>query len=93
VRLAALLLLVSDALVGLLVWLAAYVLRSTRPGGSVVEWGSYPPQTAVVVGGFAVSGHRKGSTEHNQCQGGRRADRAGASKDESRAPLTRREDL
>ena len=42
VRLAALLLLVSNALVGLLVWLAAYVLRSTRPGGSVVEWGATP---------------------------------------------------
>jgi hypothetical protein len=50
VRLAALLLFLSDALVGLLVWLAAYELQSI-----FVRWGDLPRQTVVVVVVFAVA--------------------------------------
>jgi hypothetical protein len=53
--LAALVLLLSDALLGVLVWLAAYQLQSIWGRLIVIGWEGFPPQTAMVVGAFAVS--------------------------------------
>ena len=48
--LAALVLLLSDALLAVLVWLAAYELQSIFG-----RWGDFPRPTALVVGVFAVA--------------------------------------
>jgi hypothetical protein len=55
VRVAALVLLLSDALVAVLVWLAAYELQSIWGRLTVIGWEGFPPQTAMVIGAFAVA--------------------------------------
>src|SRR5688572_6533821 len=50
-----LLLLLSDALLAMLVWLAAYEVQSLWGRLTVIGWEGFPPQTAMVVGVFAVS--------------------------------------
>jgi hypothetical protein len=53
--LAGLILLLSDALVAVLVWLAAYELQSIWGRLTVIGWEGFPPQTAMVIGAFAVA--------------------------------------
>jgi hypothetical protein len=53
--LAALVLLLSDALVAVLVWLAAYELQSIWGRLTVIGWEGFPPLTAMVIGVFAVA--------------------------------------
>jgi hypothetical protein len=55
VRVAALILLLSDALLAVLVWLAAYELQSIWGRLTVIGWEGFPPQTAMVIGFFAVA--------------------------------------
>src|SRR5687768_16876762 len=50
-----LLLLLSDALLAMLVWLAAYEVQSLWGRLTVIGWEGFPPQTAMVVGVFAVA--------------------------------------
>jgi Undecaprenyl-phosphate galactose phosphotransferase WbaP len=50
-----LLLLLSDALLAMLVWLAAYEVQSLWGRLTVIGWEGFPPQTAMVVGIFAVA--------------------------------------
>jgi Undecaprenyl-phosphate galactose phosphotransferase WbaP len=50
-----LLLLLPDALLAVLVWLAAYEVQSLWGRLTVIGWEGFPPQTAMVVGVFAVS--------------------------------------
>ncbi|HWS81864.1 MAG TPA: hypothetical protein VN178_12655, partial [Rubrobacter sp.] len=50
-----LLLLLSDALLAMLVWLAAYEVQSLWGRLTVIGWEGFPPQTALVVGVFAVA--------------------------------------
>jgi hypothetical protein len=54
VRLAGLILLLSDALLAVLVWVAAYKLQSIWGRLTVIGWEGFPPQTAMVVGVFAT---------------------------------------
>jgi hypothetical protein len=55
VRTAALVLLLSDALLAVLVWLAAFELQGIWGPLIVIGLEGFPPQTAMVVGAFAVS--------------------------------------
>jgi hypothetical protein len=55
VRLAGLILLLSDATLAVLIWLAAYELRSIWGWYIVLWWEDAPPRTAMVIGAFAVS--------------------------------------
>jgi Undecaprenyl-phosphate galactose phosphotransferase WbaP len=48
-------LLLSDALLAVLVWLAAYELQSIWGRLTVIGWEGFPLQTAMVVGAFAVA--------------------------------------
>ena len=47
--------LLSDALLAVLVWLAAYELQGIWGRLTVIGWEGFPLQTAMVVGVFAVS--------------------------------------
>jgi hypothetical protein len=53
--LAALVLLLTDALVAVLVWLAAYKLQNIWGRYTVIGWEGFPPLTAMVIGVFAVA--------------------------------------
>ena len=53
--LAALVLLLTDALLAVLVWLAAYELQGIWGRLTVIGWEGFPLQTAMVVGVFAVA--------------------------------------
>jgi hypothetical protein len=53
--LAALVLLLTDALVAVLVWLAAYKLQGIWGRLTVIGWEGFPLQTAMVIGFFAVA--------------------------------------
>jgi di/tricarboxylate transporter len=53
--LAALVLLLLDALLAVLVWLAAYELQSIWGRLIVIGWEGFPPLTAMVIGVFAVA--------------------------------------
>jgi hypothetical protein len=48
--LAALVLLLSDALLAVLVWLAAYKLQNILGRYTVIGWEGFPPRTAMVIG-------------------------------------------
>ena len=50
-----LVLLLSDALLAVLVWLAAYELQGIWGRLTVIGWEGFPLQTAMVVGVFAVA--------------------------------------
>ena len=54
-RLAGLILLLSDALLAVLVWLAAYKLQGIWSRLTVIGWEGFPLQTAMVIGFFAVA--------------------------------------
>jgi hypothetical protein len=53
--LAALILFLADALVAVLIWLAAYELQDIWGRYLVIGWEGFPPQTAMVIGVFAVA--------------------------------------
>ncbi len=53
--LAALVLSLSDALLGILVWLAAFELQRILAQWNLMGWEGYPRPTAMVIGGFAVA--------------------------------------
>jgi len=53
--LAALVLSLSDALLGILVWLAAFELPRILAQWNLMGWEGYPRPTAMVIGGFAVA--------------------------------------
>jgi hypothetical protein len=53
--LAGLILLLSDALAAVLVWLAAYELQGIWARLTVIGWEGFPLQAAMVVGVFAVA--------------------------------------
>jgi hypothetical protein len=55
VRLAGLILLLSDALLAVVVWLAAYELQGIWSRLTVIGWEGFPLQTAMVIGVFAVA--------------------------------------
>src|ERR671916_1306369 len=50
-----LLLLLSDALLAVLLWLAAYELQSILDRWNLMGWANYPLRTAMVAGVFAVA--------------------------------------
>ena len=50
-----LLLFLSDAVLAVLVWLAAYELQSILDRWNLMGWANYPLRTAMVVGVFAVA--------------------------------------
>jgi hypothetical protein len=50
-----LVLLLSDAFLAVLVWLAAYELQGIWGRLTVIGWEGFPRQTAMVVGAFAVA--------------------------------------
>jgi hypothetical protein len=50
-----LILLSSDALLAVPIWLAAYELQDIWGRYLVLGWEGYPPQTAMVIGVFAVA--------------------------------------
>ena len=47
--------LLSDALLAALVWLAAFELQSILARWNLMGWEGYPRPTAMVIGGFAVA--------------------------------------
>ena len=53
--LAGLILLLSDALLAVVVWLAAYKLQNILGRYTVIGWEGFPLQTAMVIGFFAVA--------------------------------------
>src|SRR5918997_3367196 len=53
--LATLVLLLSDALLAVLVWLAAFELKRLFGQWTSIGWGGYPRSTAIVIGVFALA--------------------------------------
>jgi hypothetical protein len=53
--LAVLILVLSDATLAALLWLAAYELQGIWGRLTVIGWEGFPPQTAIVLGVFATS--------------------------------------
>src|SRR5918997_5019068 len=53
--LATLVLLLSDALLAVLVWLAAFELQRLLGQWTSIGWGGYPRSTAIVIGVFALA--------------------------------------